>query len=273
DFLSPTVLKTFRIKKYWFVVLVLLAGASFFTARFIIARVERQPAENLSAAVAGKVIVVDPGHGGVDPGVTGKSGVLEKNINLAVAGKLASYLGQAGAMVLMTREADVDLSDPGTTGLLAQKRQDLERRVALANENRADLYLSIHVNSYPFPDRCGARTFVQSGAAGALEAARLIQAELARVVKNTDLVTGEVDYYITRSTLMPAVIVDIGFLSNEREEKLLQDPAYQSAVAWAVYAGTAGYFAGRAAEPGPAPDKEAVIKTFKEPVRLKTFQP
>lgn len=269
--MSPMVLKIFKVKRYWLVLLALLICASFFILRFVQGRVDRQPVQNLSAAVAGKVIVVDPGHGGVDPGVTGKSGVLEKNINLAVAGKLASYLGQAGAMVLMTREADVDLSDPGTTGLLAQKRQDLERRVALANENRADLYLSIHVNSYPFPDRCGARTFVQSGAAGALEAARLIQAELARVVKNTGLDAGEVDYYITRNTLMPAVIVDVGFLSNEREEKLLQDPAYQSAVARAVYAGTVRYFAGRAAEPGP--DKEAVIKTFKEPVRLKTFQP
>ncbi len=271
--MSPTVIKTFRIKKYWLAVLVLLLGASFFMARAIKAQVDRQSVEALSAAVAQKVIVVDPGHGGVDPGVTGKSGVPEKNINLAVAERLAVYLGQAGAMVLMTREADVDLSDPGTTGLLAKKRQDLERRVALANENQADLYLSIHVNSYPFPDRCGARTFVQSGAAGALEAARLIQAELAKVVKNTDLATGEIDYYITRNTLMPAVIVDVGFLSNEREEKLLQDPAYQGAVAWAVYAGTVRYFAGRASDPGLTPDKEKVIKTFKEPTELKTFQP
>ncbi len=267
-----TVLKTFKIKKFWLVLLVFLVGATIFTVRYLKSRVDWQAAENLSAAVAGKVIVVDPGHGGVDPGVTGKSGVLEKNINLAVAERLAAYLGQAGAMVLMTREVDVDLSDPGTMGLLAKKRQDLERRVALANENQADLYLSVHVNSYPFPDRCGACTFVQSGATGALEAARLIQAELARVVKNTDLATGEVDYYITRSTLMPAVIVDIGFLSNEREEKLLQEPAYQDAVARAVYTGTVRYFAGLAAA-GLAQDKEAVIKTFKEPADLKTFQP
>ncbi|MGB9804074.1 N-acetylmuramoyl-L-alanine amidase, partial [Desulfofundulus sp.] len=99
----------------------------------------------LSWALAGRVIVVDPGHGGVDPGVVGKNNVLEKDLVLAVGQKLALYLRQSGARVIMTREGDHDLADPEITGLYKRKRQDLARRVALANDLPADAMVSIHI--------------------------------------------------------------------------------------------------------------------------------
>ncbi|MCL6634248.1 MAG: N-acetylmuramoyl-L-alanine amidase CwlD, partial [Peptococcaceae bacterium] len=211
----------------------------------------------------GRVVVVDPGHGGIDPGVVGKSGAAEKDINLAVGKLLAAYLGQAGAKVIMTRETDADLSDPATTGIMAKKREDLKRRIALANDNKADLYVSIHVNSFPNPAQRGAQTFLQPGSAESRKAAGFIQSELAGALKNTSRQPREVDYYITRNAAMPAVIVEIGFMTNEEEERLLQDPAYQSKVAWAVCAGVVKYFAGRG-EPQEPPEKEKIIKTFKE---------
>lgn len=262
--MSPLVIKTFRIRKRHVAALVVLVFLSFFLSRLIEARAGRQAVEAMSWSVARKVVVVDPGHGGIDPGVVSKSGVLEKEITLAVARRLAENLGQAGAMVLMTRETDTDLADPGTVGIMARKREDLKRRVALANDNKADLYVSVHVNSFPSPDRRGAQTFVQPGSAESKKAAQFIQAELSRVLKNTVRMPNEVDYFITRNTAMPTVIVEIGFITNEAEEKLLQDPAYQGKVAWAIHAGIVKYFAQQGSSSQAPSDKERVIKTFKE---------
>jgi N-acetylmuramoyl-L-alanine amidase len=218
----------------------------------------------MAPAVANRVIVVDPGHGGIDPGAVGRNGVYEKDITLAVGKRLAANLGQAGAMVLMTRETDTDLSDSTTLGAAAKKREDLKRRVALANDSQADLYVSVHVNSFTSPERRGAQTFVQPGKENSLKASCHIQEELARLLKNTTRQPVEVDYYITRNTAMPAVVVEIGFISNDAEAKMLEEPAYQGKVAWAIYAGVVKYFAGQGPPTRETPGREDIIKTFKE---------
>ncbi len=267
----PTLVKTFRIRKRHVTALVALVFLFLFFMRLIEDRA-RYTVTAVSQSMVKKVIVVDPGHGGFDTGVIGKSGAMEKDISLELGRRLADNLGQAGAMVLMTREADIDLSDPGTTGLNAKKKEDLHRRVALANDNKADLYLSIHVNSFSSPERRGAQTFVHPGAAQSKKAAQLIQAELAGVLKNTDTQSLEVEHYITKQVSMPAVIVETGFITNETEEKLLQDPNYQSKVAWAIYNGVLKYFTQQDASPhGSA--KEDIIKTFKEQEPTGTLRP
>jgi N-acetylmuramoyl-L-alanine amidase len=266
--MSPTVVTALRVRKRHLAALVALVFLAFFLVRQIEDKAGRQAIMTMAPAVANRVIVVDPGHGGIDPGVVGKNGLLEKDITLAVGKRLAANLGQAGAMVLLTREADTDLSDPTTLGAAAKKREDLQRRVALANDNHADLYVSIHVNSFTSPDRRGAQTFVQPGKEKSLKASRHIQEELAGVLKNTARQPVEVDYYITRNTNMPAVVVEIGFLTNDAEARLLEDPAYQGKVAWAIYAGVVKYFAGEGAQTQTleSPDREEIIKTFKENV-------
>ncbi len=261
--MSPIVVKAVRVKKRHLVLLVALVFLAFFLSRSKHELAEQKTVEVMSASLTNRVIVVDPGHGGIDPGVVGRS-ALEKDVTLEVGRRLAASLGQAGAMVLMTRDTDTDLSDPGTIGASAKKREDLQRRVALANDNEADLYVSIHVNSTSDPSRRGAQTFVQQGSAESRKAGQMIQSELAGLLKNTDRQPSEVDFYITRNTSMPAVIVEIGFMTNETEEKLLADPVYQGKVAWAVYAGMVKYFAqGGVSALGPF-EKDKVIKTFKE---------
>lgn len=260
----PTVVAAFRIRKRHLAALVALVFLAFFMARLMEDRANRQAVETLAPALANRVIVVDPGHGGIDPGVVGKNGLLEKDITLAVGKRLAANLGQAGAMVLLTREADYNLSDPATLGAAAKKREDLQRRVALANDNKADLYVSIHVNSFSDSSRRGAQTFVQPGSENSMKAGRCIQEELAGVLKNTTRQPLEVDYYITRNTSMPAVVVEIGFLTNEAEARLLEEPSYQSKVAWAIYAGLVKYFAELGPPNREPADREEIIKTFKE---------
>jgi N-acetylmuramoyl-L-alanine amidase len=262
--MSPTIVTAFRIRKRHLAFLVALVFLSFFLARQLEVKAGRQAVATMAPAVANRVIVVDPGHGGIDPGAVGKNGVLEKDITLAVAKRLAANLGQAGAMVLITRETDTDLSDSTTLGAAAKKREDLKRRVALANDSQADLYVSVHVNSFTSPDRRGAQTFVQPGKENSLKASQYIQAELARLLKNTTREPVQVDYYVTRNTAMPAVIREIGFITNDAEAKLLQDSAYQGKVAWAIYAGVVKYFAGLGPANQVTPGREEIIKTFKE---------
>lgn len=199
--------------------------------------------ETLSWAVAGKLIVIDPGHGGADPGAIGSTGVPEKDIVLEVSKKLADILSQAGAEVLLTRVSDRDMSNPGTTNSFKAKVEDLTYRVELANQRQADLFISIHVNSFPDRRECGAQTFSQPGSNEGKKLATAIQQELNRFSVNPGREAKQVDYFANRMAKMPSVIVEIGFISNPGEEKLLIDPTYQNKIAWAIHAGIIRYLA------------------------------
>ncbi|MDH7577491.1 MAG: N-acetylmuramoyl-L-alanine amidase CwlD [Bacillota bacterium] len=235
------------------VLLSLLLGGALYP--YYVVHQERKAVRALSWSVASKVIVVDPGHGGVDPGAVGRTGILEKDINLAIAKRLAVLLSQAGAAVVLTREGDYDLSDPEhQSSLSVRKKDDLEARVELANKYRADLYLSIHVNSFPSPRWWGAQTFYYPPRPESKRLACLIQQEFLKTLGDSERWVKPEDFYIMRNVKMPAVIVEVGFISHPREEILMTEPVYQSRVAWCVYAGVVRYFAGEPAPPSPYQD-------------------
>ncbi|HBV96130.1 MAG TPA: cell wall hydrolase [Desulfotomaculum sp.] len=236
-------IKVFRFKFRYAAVAVLLAGLIYGSWIKVSFELDRRSVEALSTAMAGKVIVIDPGHGGKDPGSRGSSGAEEKDITLEISKKLAYMLGQAGASVLLTRDCDMWLADPEAPH---KKRSDLTRRVEIANSNNADAFVSIHANSF-IHDRGqrGAQTFSQPGSEDGKLLSSVVQEELSRILGNTKRKPKEIDYFIRRSKV-PAIIVEVGFLSNPSEEKLLLDPAYQSKVAFAVYGGLVKYFAGKA---------------------------
>lgn len=218
-----------------------------FCANRLVDAKRQESVKALSWALVKKAVVVDPGHGGVDPGAVGKNEILEKDIVLAVGHKLAAFLQQGGAKAILTRKTDTDLSDPELTGLYAKKRQDLARRVALANESRADLMISIHTNSFPDTRRRGAQTFYQANSFESRRLALTIQKELNHLLKDDRRAPLTGNYYLLKESKIPTVIVEIGFLSNPQEYKLLQDPAYQTKIAWCLYAGLVHYFAERTA--------------------------
>lgn len=235
--------RTFRLRKRYLFALAAVVLTVFTGFRTAAALVEERYISTLSWTVADKLIVIDPGHGGDDPGALGTTGVHEKDIVLEVSKKLAEILRQAGARVLLTRETDRDLSDPGTKSLHQAKIEDLTRRVELANSRRADLFISIHVNSFPDRREDGAQTFSQPGSEESRKLAVAIQQELNRFLENPGREAKQVDYFANRMTKMPSVIVEIGFISNPREERLMLDPVYQSRIAWSIYAGIARYLA------------------------------
>lgn len=233
-------IKVFRFKRTYLGAIVIAAVLLLAGLNSVFALNPVTPAT--SWAVANRVIVVDPGHGGVDPGATGYNGITEKEIVLQVAKRLSSLLNHAGAKVIMTRDSDKDLSGPGSGSLSARKKEDLTKRVQLANEGRADLYISVHVNAFPSSRWSGAQTFYQRNQQEGKKLAESIQSELIRILGNTTREAKAEDFFTTRNTKMAGVIVEIGFLSNPREAKLMTNAAYQRKLAYAIYSGLVKYY-------------------------------
>lgn len=189
----------------------------------------------LSLSIANKVIVVDAGHGGIDPGAVGPAGTLEKDVNLAVAKRLCEILSQAGAVVVMTREDDKSYSD--------KKKTDLDARIALAEKQQADIFLSIQGNALKSSRWTGAQTFYHPRSEEGKRLAVCVQQEMGRILKNTKRqARPHTEAYILRQLTMPAAVIEVGFMSNPQEEKMLNDPYYQGKVAWSIYAGIVKYF-------------------------------
>jgi N-acetylmuramoyl-L-alanine amidase len=136
----------------------------------------------LSEAVCGKTIVIDPGHGGIDAGAKGRSGVMEKDVVLDIGLRLAGLFNRAAVYTLLTRNTDDGLIEPGNRSNAGWKRLDLEGRIALATEHNADIYVSIHANSFPEPVWSGAQTFYHSKSDDAKELAVAIQKDLVNPI-------------------------------------------------------------------------------------------
>jgi N-acetylmuramoyl-L-alanine amidase len=196
--------------------------------------------------LSGKTIALDAGHGGPDGGAESKDGIIEKDINLAITLRLRDYLQQAGAIVVLTRETDTDLAESGTKGYSKRKTQDLHNRADLIQNNNADMFLSIHLNSIPSDKWRGAQTFYYLNNPDNPNLAALIQSELRRNLENTDRVAKMADktVYLLKTLKIPSALVEVGFLSNPEEAKLLADENYQKMLAASVYQGILRYYAG-----------------------------
>lgn len=167
----------------------------------------------------GFLIVVDAGHGGKDPGSLGAAGNHEKDYNLAVANKVVALLKQYKEFqVVPVRTTDVFY--------------ELSERVAIANENNADLFLSIHANSFPKPTAGGTETFYYN--ANSKTFAQIVHKHLQGATGFTDRGVKATGYYVIKNTKMPAVLTETGFLSNPTENAKLTDPAFQDKIAKAL---------------------------------------
>jgi len=197
---------------------------------------------NLAAKVSGKKIVVDPGHGGNDPGAKSYLGLREKKINLEVALKLKKYLSQVGIYCLLTREDDRDFCE-ATIQYLASKRHDLSYRAKIANDYQADLFISIHANSFPSPKYHGAQTFFDTKNSESKKLAQTIQKQLIMQLGKNKRHIKPGNFRVLQEVQMPAVMVEIGFLSNPEEAALLADSNYCDRIAQAIYAGIINYLA------------------------------
>lgn len=185
--------------------------------------------------LAGRRVLLDPGHGGSDGGTTGlRTGSREAEVNLDVALHLRDELQAMGAEVVMTRE------DTGAVG--EDKKADMRKRRAMIETAGQDITVSIHQNSFPDPAVYGPQVIYAPGSEAGQALADCVQRALVAELRpeRPRLIT-EGDYYIVKSGIAPAVIVECGFLSNEVEEALLLKEEYRARVAGAIARGIAEY--------------------------------
>jgi len=195
-----------------------------------------------SLPLSGKVIVIDPGHGGPDGGAIGKDETSEKEISLLVAMKLRDYLQQSGALVYLTREDDTDLAADQTRGLSARKSEDIRNRLQFIHDHEADLFVTIHLNSIPSPQWSGAQTFYYPEFDESKHLANMIQEEVIRNLENTKRSALAMNgIYLLKYAEVPGALVEIGFLSNEVEREQLKTDAYQRKMAASIYEGILRY--------------------------------
>ncbi len=210
--------------------------ALFIAVAVAVSYVHLGRARETARIISGLTVVIDPGHGGKDMGATGPGGTEEKHVVLAVSLRIREMLESEGVNVFMTRETDTDLAGMGDG---PRKPRDLARRVEIATEQSADLFLSIHANAVPSPVWSGAQVFydAEKNQLNRL-LAESIQHEFKRLVGGTRReASSRIDNYILRNLDIPAVTIEIGFLSNPREETLLAQREHQDKIAWAICAG------------------------------------
>jgi len=186
----------------------------------------------------GKVIYIDPGHGGVDPGANYKN-ILEKDINLEISKTLSTLLIEKGAIVYLTREDDYDLSPPHA---YLRKRSDLSRRVKLINESLCDVYLSIHLNATLSTTWRGAQVFYDDVNNQNIILGEKIQESFKKNLGSKRKLKRISDLYMYKDVDRPGVLLEVGFLSNQNERYILRKPYYQKRISNAIVEGLISYF-------------------------------
>lgn len=212
-----------------------------------------------AGVLAGRVIVLDPGHGGPDPGAVRREGeTTEKHVNLEVARRLRDLLGAGGARVVLTREVDARPVAPGAAAPPASEREDLEARVQIANAVGADLFVSLHADVLPEPEKGGALVFWGPGSGysysdqrpeelvrGSMEAAHAV---LWHLVARTSVVERGAEpaaFYVLGRTRMPSVLVEMGAITNPAEGIFLTGEGFQRRVAEGLFNGIGDYYGAR----------------------------
>ncbi len=197
--------------------------------------------ENATAKLANEeeiTVIIDPGHGGDDPGMVGINQALEKDINLEIALKVYDLLMDSGYSVLLTRDDEYGMDETGEMS----KVEDLDARVTLMNETAPELVVSIHQNSYTSESIHGAQVFYYTNSSeGAIAAEILQDALLAVDPDNTRKIEANDTYYLLKKTEVPTIIVECGFLSNANEADKLIDEEYQQSLAEAITSGIIEY--------------------------------
>jgi len=193
----------------------------------------------------GKTIVIDPGHGGIDGG-TYYEEILEKNINLDISLKLKHELMKKGAIVVMTRVADESLDDHINNG--SRHKEDLNKRVEIVNNSDADLVVSMHVNYSKNSNKQGPIIYYHSSDEESRDLAECLQKNLnqlsayRKMGKKINFSTVPGNYYMLGNTIVPGVIIEAGFISNEVDRKLLLNNKHQREIVNHIIRGVVEYF-------------------------------
>ena len=219
---------------------ILLAGV-FYVSFFQLKQEATQEVLGVASTEDEVVIAIDPGHGGFDPGKVAVETILEKDINLSIATKLAEELKDAGYRVILTRTEDVSLSKEGDVN---RKATDMKNRCEIIENAGADVVISIHQNSFSDSSVKGGQVFYYKHSDRGRKLAEDIQKSFREIVdsSNTREAKSNDNYYMLLNTASPTVIVECGFLSNPDEREMLMNSEYQDKICEAINQGLSAYF-------------------------------
>lgn len=191
-----------------------------------------------SGGLSGKIITLDAGHGGSDPGAIGSDGTKEKDITLPITKAVKELLEKKGAKVYMTRTTDVDVYGPN-----ASDADELQARVNVGEKYNSDLFVSLHVNSSVNKNVGGFSTYYYPKTSNDLRIAKSIQDQLTANFGVDDLGVRQANFYVIKRISMPATLVEMCFISNEKELVLMKGKWFQNKTARLIAAGIEKYFA------------------------------
>lgn len=184
-----------------------------------------------------KCIIIDPGHGSPDGGAVGKSGTVESDLNLQVSLLLAEELEERGFNVVLTRQDE--------NGLDKKKKTDMNMRLELMKNSKADMFVSIHMNKFHHSKYRGAEILYSNNFIQSTLLAQLIMDNIKEIdPKNQtrNIKEAEKSLFLMKNATLPAVIVECGFLSNIEEEALLSSESYQARLSSAICDGILEYY-------------------------------
>lgn len=191
------------------------SGVGYVSAAYVAIKNNDSGNSNLPSTTGRiKKIVIDPGHGGSDPGAIGPTGLKEKDVVLSVSLKLKNLLESRGVSVVMTRTTDVYLT--------------LQERTQISNNSGADYFLSVHTNSFSNPTSNGTETYSYNSTGMGAEVAKSIQNELIKAIGLTNRGFKTDNFYVIKYNNIPSALVELAFISNPNEETLLASDAFKN---------------------------------------------
>lgn len=205
---------------------------------FIILTIFKVKANEVTFPLVGKTIIIDSGHGGKDAGASANE-IKEKDINLVITYKLKKELEKNGALVLLTRTDDADLSKPNAT---RRKKSDFDSRIALINNSNADMYISIHQNNYSNPKYYGPQVFYSNVNSKNEKIAKTIQEDLNKFTNSKRKIKITTNTYMYNKINIPGILVECGFLSNKKDLTNLTNPKYQKELSSVITQSIIKYF-------------------------------
>ena len=191
-----------------------------------------------------QVIVIDPGHGGLDSGAVGVTGVLEKDVNLSIVLALRDMFEMSGFEVVLTRNEDISIYDTGVEGIRNQKMSDMDNRLEIVQSYPDSIFLCVHQNNFTDPQYFGGQMFYNDNNPNNRTLAQIMQNRFAVLQTGNDReikLTGD-ELYLLKSNKNPSLMIECGFLSNPEEEQKLATREYQQQVAFTIYSGVLEYF-------------------------------
>jgi N-acetylmuramoyl-L-alanine amidase len=196
------------------------------------------PSSDSRQVLQGRVIVLDPGHGGADPGTIGLGYSTEAENALAIAWELKAMLEDAGAKVIMTRKTNVNPAQG--TSYANRTNGQLAARTAIANHNNSEIFVSIHNDWNGNSNISGTTSYYYHAHDWLL--ADSIQKQLVSYLGSRNIGVKRGNFYVLRNASMPSALIEVGFLSNKREAQLLVQPWYRTAAAKGIFYGIVDYY-------------------------------